>query len=68
MLFFEALRFQDKLSFRLREVMDDGVGGSSGLGSGGGDFPAGGFVETGLGARGPEGLCDCEGTSASVSS
>jgi hypothetical protein len=57
MLFLEALRFQDKLNFRLRELMDDGVGGSSGLESGGGDFVPGGNVAVGFGARGPEGLC-----------
>jgi hypothetical protein len=57
MLFFEALRFQDKLNFRLKELMDDGVGGSSGLESGGGDFVPGGRVAIDFGARGPEGLC-----------
>lgn len=52
--FFDALRFHDRLSFLLSDVMDEGVGGSSGLDSGGGDL--GGFIVTGLGARGPEGL------------
>jgi hypothetical protein len=67
MLFLEALRFQDKLSFRLRELMDDGVGGSSGLESGGDFVPVGsGAID--FGARGPEGLCWCEGTLGTVSS
>lgn len=56
MLFFEALRFQDKLSFRRRELMDDGVGGSSGLESGGGDLVPARFAVIGFGARGPEGF------------
>lgn len=56
MLFLDALRFQDKLNFRLRELMDDGVGGSSGLESGGGDLVPGGNVVIDFGARGPEGL------------
>jgi len=56
MLFLEALRFQDKLSFRRRELIDDGVGGSSGLDSGGGDFVPVDFVAIDLGARGPEGF------------
>jgi hypothetical protein len=50
----EALRFHDKLSFLLSELMEEGVGGSSGLESGGGDFA--GFVLAGFGARGPDGL------------
>lgn len=36
--FLEALRFQDMLNFLLNELMDDGVGGSSGVGAGPGDF------------------------------
>jgi len=56
MLFFDALLFQDKLNFRLRELMDDGVGGSSGLESGGGDLVPWGKVAIDFGARGPEGL------------
>jgi hypothetical protein len=54
--FLEALRFHDKLSFLLSEVMDEGVGGSSGLESGGGDLACRVVVATGFGARGPEGL------------
>ncbi len=57
MLFLEALRFQDRLNFLLKELMDDGVGGSSGLESGGGDFVPADFMAIGFGARGPEGLC-----------
>jgi len=36
--FLEALRFHDRLSFLLSELIDEGVGGSSGLESGGGDL------------------------------
>ena len=69
MLPLDALRFQDKLSFRLKELMDEGVGGSSGLESGPGDFVVGGFVAMGFGAaRGPEGLCCCTGGSAAAGS
>lgn len=49
---FELLRFQDRLSFLLSELIDDGVGGSSGLGRGTGDLG----LDTTLGARGPDGL------------
>lgn len=41
MLFLDWLRFQDKLNFRLRELMEDGVAGSSGLDRGGGDLGTG---------------------------
>jgi hypothetical protein len=34
----ELLRFQDRLSFLLRELIEEGVGGSSGLGCCIGDF------------------------------
>lgn len=61
-LLLDALRFQDKLSFRLSELMDEGVGGSSGLESGAGDFEVGCFVAIPLGAaRGPDGLLCCGG-------
>ena len=56
MLFLEALRFHVKLNFRLIELMDDGVGGSSGLESGAGDFVPVDFVDVDLWVRGPEGL------------
>lgn len=55
MLAFDALRFQDKLSFRLSELIEDGVGGSSGLDSGPGDFGARGLLAAG--SRGPDGRC-----------
>jgi len=49
----ELLRFHDKLNLRLSELLiEEGVGGSSGLVCGGGDF---GFVT--LGALGPIGFC-----------
>jgi hypothetical protein len=50
----EALRFHDKLSFLLSELIDEGVGGSSGLDSGGGDLA--GLAVAVFSARGPEGL------------
>lgn len=56
-LFFEELRFQDKLSFRLMEPIDEGVGGFSGL-EAGGDFPTDFVLD--LCARGPEGFCTGE--------
>jgi hypothetical protein len=68
MLFFEALRFHDKLNLRLSELIDDGVGGSSGLGSGGGDVVPTDFVAIGFGARGPEGLWWWAGISGTESS
>jgi hypothetical protein len=37
-LLFEALRFQDKLSFRLKVLIEPGVWASSGLDTGGGDL------------------------------
>ena len=58
----ELLRFQDKLSFLLREDIEEGVGGSSGLDSCVGDF-GGGFIvgfdvtfDGCLWARGPDGF------------
>lgn len=60
MLFFEALRFQDRLNLRLRELMDEGVGGSSGLERCGGDFSTAFVLD--LCARGPEGLCTGKST------
>jgi hypothetical protein len=62
----EALRFHDKLSFLLSELIDEGVGGSSGLESGGGDF--GGLAAAGFCARGPEGLVWWIAKSGAVSS
>ena len=59
MLDLELLRFHDKLSFLLSELIEDGVCGSSGS-SGGGDCLAG-FVD--LGARGPVGFF-CGGLSS----
>lgn len=50
--FFVVLRFHDKLSFLRRELIDDGVGGSSGSEAGG----VGDFAFMGRGARGPEGF------------
>lgn len=61
--FFEALRLNVRLSLRLMELMDEGVGGSSGLERGGGDF-ATDFVLV-LCARGPEGLCTAKSTAES---
>lgn len=51
----DALRFQDKLSFLRSELIEDGVGGSSGL-MGGGDFDASAGVILAAGARGPKGF------------
>lgn len=36
--FLDALRFQERLSLRRSELMDEGVAGSSGVGGGPGDF------------------------------
>lgn len=66
MLALEALRFQDRLSFRLSELMDDGVGGSSGLDSGGDDLAGGALVATECGGLGPDGLC-CIGMPGTIS-
>lgn len=58
--FFDALLLNVKLSLRLIELIDEGVGGSSGLERGGGDFAAGFVVVAvvfGFCARGPWGLC-----------
>lgn len=55
--FLDALRFHDRLNFRLIEVpIDDGVGGSSESVGGGGDFAVDDFAAAGFGARGPEGF------------
>lgn len=50
----EAPLFHDRLSLRRSELMDDGVGGSSGSDMGGGDFV---LVLIGFCALGPEGFC-----------
>ena len=55
-LAFEALLFQDKLSFRLNELIEDGVGGSSGLERGGEFLVAGALVAMDFGGLGPDGL------------
>jgi hypothetical protein len=47
------LRFHERLSFLLKELIEDGVGGSSGLERGMGDL---GADFCALGARGPEGF------------
>lgn len=49
----EVLRFHDKLNFLRKELIEDGVGGSSGSEIGG----VGDFAFTGRWARGPEGFC-----------
>lgn len=54
MLLFDLLRFRERLSLRLKLLIDEGVGGSSGLGSAGGDLFAG-LVS--FWARGPVGFC-----------
>lgn len=55
--FLDALRFHERLNFRLMEVpIDDGVGGSSGSAGGGGDFAVEDLAAAGFGARGPEGF------------
>jgi hypothetical protein len=66
----DALRFQDKLNFRLNELLiDEGVGGSSGLDNGGEAFVEGALVVAvaavviGFGAaRGPDGFWWCTGS------
>lgn len=52
--FFDVPLFHDRLSFLRNELMDDGVGGSSGSEAGGGDLVP---DLAGLGARGPDGFC-----------
>jgi hypothetical protein len=53
MLPLDVPRFHERLSFRLSELIDPGVSGSSGLDIGSGDFGAGFAVAW---ARGPEGF------------
>jgi len=63
MLDLELLRFHDRLSLRRRELIEDGVGGSSGLGNGGGDFPVDvDFAGFAIGGRGPDGFCGPPGS------
>ena len=54
MLLLEFPRFQDRLSFRRMELIEEGVCGSSGVGSGGGDLDV--VDSASLGARGPAGF------------
>jgi hypothetical protein len=62
MLFLEPLRFHDRLNFLRNELMDDGVGGSSGLDRGGGDLA----LADAFCARGPDGLTTSESTGKSA--
>jgi len=70
MLDLELLLFQDMLSLRRRDAMEDGVAGSSGLdnGPGAGDFDVEALVAGAAWALGPDGFCGAEskGTSTGV--